>query len=120
MANKREFKKYVEAVGASICDEMMIAYYNVEGIDKEKTQNSIGMVLGAVGKAIGNANVFFDKGRKAFDTPRDYGRAKAQFFKQLFCKIKTELANEINEALKEFNAAIPAEAKAQQKAAAEA
>ncbi len=84
MANKRDFKKYVESVGAAICDEMMIAFYNVEGIDQEKTQESIAKVLGAVGKATSNSNVFFDKGQKA------------------------------------FNAAIPAEVKAQMKASVQA
>ncbi len=27
MANKREFKKYVDAIGASVIDEMIAAYY---------------------------------------------------------------------------------------------
>ena len=116
MANKRDFKKYVESVGAAICDEMMIAFYNVEGIDQEKTQESIAKVLGAVGKATSNSNVFFDKGQKAFDNPKEYNRAKEAFFKQLFKKINEDFAREINEALKEFNAAIPAEVKAQMKA----
>ena len=102
MANKRDFKKYVESVGAAICDEMMIAFYNVEGIDQEKTQESIAKVLGAVGKATSNSNVFFDKGQKAFDNPKEYNRAKEAFFKQLFKKINEDFAREINEALKEL------------------
>ena len=28
MANKREFKKYVEAIGASACDAMMATYFD--------------------------------------------------------------------------------------------
>ncbi len=118
MSNKREFKKYVEAIGGSICDEMMIAFYNVEGADKEKIQNSITRVLCATGTATGNANVFFDKGMKAFGSAGEYAKAKRQFFKQLFAKINSDFVKEINEALKEFNAAIPESAKAEQKAAA--
>lgn len=118
MANKREFKKYVEAIGASICDEMMIAYYNVEGIDREKVQSALGKVLGAVGMATSNANVFFDKSAKAFENPKEYGAAKREFFKKLFHKVATDFSATVDEALKEFNAAIPAAEKERLKAAA--
>lgn len=118
MANKRTFKKYVEAIGASICDEMMIAYYNVDGIDQNKVQNALGKVLGAVGVATSNANVFFDKGVKAFETRKDYETAKRNFFKKLFQKISTDFSATVDEALKEFNAAIPAGEKEKMKASA--
>lgn len=107
MANKREFKKYVEAVGASACDAMMATYYNVEGVNKESIENSIRMVLGAVGVARSNADVTFDKGVKAFDTMKDYSKAKAEFYKKLFSKINNDFAQSIDEAIKVFNAAIP-------------
>lgn len=34
MANKRDFKKSIDAIGGAICNEMMVAYYNIEGADK--------------------------------------------------------------------------------------
>lgn len=107
MANKREFKKYVEAVGASACDAMMATYYNVEGADKEAILNSIKMVLGAVGSARSNANVTFDKGVKAFDSLEDYCKAKREFYSKMFVKINDDFAKDIDEALKVFNGAIP-------------
>lgn len=120
MANKREFKKYVEAVGGALCDEMMIALYTVEGIDEEKVQQAVTKVLTAVGNATSNSNVFFDKGHKAFATPAEYSQAKQAFFRQLFKKVNTDFRNEIDAAVKDFNAAIPAEQKARQKEAANA
>ena len=33
MANKREFKKYVDAIGASVIDGMIAAYYTVAKAD---------------------------------------------------------------------------------------
>jgi len=107
MANKREFKKYVEAVGASACDAMMATYYNVEGADKEAIVNSIKMVLGAVGSARANANVTFDKGVKAFESHKDYSKAKGDFYSKMFVKINGDFAKDIDEALKVFNGAIP-------------
>lgn len=111
MANKRDFKKSVEAIGSAVCNEMMIAYYNVEGADKNAIASSIENVLAAVVKAKNNSNIFFDKGVKAFADNKEYGKAKSLFFKTLFDKIHTEFGEELNQAVKEFNSAIPAEAK---------
>ncbi len=51
MANKRDFKKSIDAIGGAICNEMMVAYYNIEGADKNAIASSIEKVLGAVVKA---------------------------------------------------------------------
>lgn len=120
MANKREFKKYAEAVGASACDAMMVNYYNVEGVDKEAIAKAIEKVLGAVGAACSNANITFDKGVKAFPDLKTYSAEKKAFFKKLFEKISFDFTAEIDEALKLFNAAIPQAIKdANKKAVAE-
>lgn len=120
MANKRDFKKYVEAVGGTICDEMMLSLYTIEGIDETKVQEAVTKVLTAVGNATSNSNVFFDKGHKAFASEKEYSQAKKLFFRSLFKKVNTDFKNEVEEALKEFNAAVPAEQKAKLKEAANA
>lgn len=117
MANKRDFKKYAEAVGASAIEAMTATYYNVEGADKDAIAKAIEQVLGAVGAAQSHANVFFDKGRKAFDSDKEYAKAKADFFKALFNKINSDFSAEIDAALKTFNAAIPQKAKEENKQA---
>ncbi len=111
MANKRDFKKSIDAIGGAVCNEMMIAYYNVEGADKNAIASSIEKVLAAVTKAKDNANVFFDKGVKAFADKAEYTKSKAAFFKALFAKIHMEFGEELNAAVKEFNEAIPADVK---------
>lgn len=115
MANKREFKKYADALGASVVNEMVSAYYNVKGADQDKIAEAIKVALGAVGKAKNNANVYFDKGMSAFEDAAAYAKSKREFFRSLFDKIETEFSEEINEALKVFNAAIPEEEKARNK-----
>ena len=117
MANKREFKKYVDAVGASAIAPMVDAYESVKGADKEKITNAIEKVLGACGAAKSHADVFFDKGMKAFESHKEYAIAKKNFFKELFKKINDDFANELDEAIKEFNSAIPQEVKDSNKAA---
>ena len=113
--NKREFKKAIDAVGASIIDEMMIAYYNVKDADKDAIANSASTVLGAIETAKDNANVYFDKGVKAFENKGEYEKAKKAFFKALFNKIHNEFSEQIDQAVKTFNNAIPQEVKEQNK-----
>lgn len=117
MANKREFKKYVDAIGAAMYGEMMTAYYNIDGIDKDAVAKAIEKVLGAVGSAKNNSNIYFDRGFKAFGGDhKAYRVAKENFFKSLFAKIETEFNDSINEALKLFNGAVPAAVKEANKA----
>ena len=115
MPNKREFKKYADALGASVIDEMISAYYNVEGADRDKIAQAMEKILGAIGKAKNNANIYFDRGPKAFADMKEYAAAKRKFFRALFDKIETEFSEEVNESLKLFNAALPAEEKARNK-----
>ena len=74
MANKREFKKYVDAIGASVIDEMIAAYYNVEKADKDKIAEAMQKVLCAIGRAKNNSNVTFDRGEKAFGDKKKSSR----------------------------------------------
>ena len=120
MANKREFKKLVDSLGSSVIDEMVSSYYNVKGADRDEIAKAIELTLGAVGKAKSNSNICFDRGERAFDTKAEYSKAKKAFFEALFNKIETEFNEEINAALKVFNAALPAEEKERNKALAQA
>jgi hypothetical protein len=117
MANKREFKKYADAVGASACEAMMTTYYTVEGADKKAISDAIEQVLCAVAAARSNADITFDKGVKAFDSLADYSKAKKDFYKKLFVKVNDDFAKDLDKAIKAFNAAIPAQAKEENKKA---
>lgn len=117
MANKREFKKYADALGADIVNEMLYTCHTVKGVDTDKVSKAIQIVLGAIGKAKANANVFFDRGAKGFENRELFGKAKKEFFKSLFNKIETEFDEEVNAGLKLFNEALPEEYKKEQKAA---
>lgn len=114
--NKQQFKKAVEEVGASICNEMMAVYYNVEGADREKVSMAVAKVLGATGAAKANANKFFGKSHKAFGNPGEYVKAKQAYFKDLFKTIHSDFNSEISAALKLFNEAVPQAVKDAQKA----
>lgn len=111
MPNKREFKKYVDALGASMASEIAGAYEYVNDADKEGLQKAYTQLLGAIGAAKSNANRFFDRGRKGFQNPKEYSKAKRAYFVALFNKIEKDFSEEVNAALKVFNAALPASEK---------
>lgn len=115
--NKRDFKKYVESVGDSACASMVEVFDTVENIDKSKVADAVEKVISAVAAAKSNADVTFDKGVKAFENLGAYSKAKKQFFRQLFNKITEDFYKELDEAVKEFNSAIPESVKAENKAA---
>lgn len=115
--NKRDFKKYVESVGDSACASMADVFDTVENIDKEKVADAVEKVIGAVAAAKSNADITFDKGVKAFDSLAEYSKAKKSFYKQLFKKIYEDFYKELDDAVKEFNSAIPEEVKQENKAA---
>lgn len=116
--NKRDFKKYVEAVGDSACAQMADIYDTVENINKEKVADAVEKVIAAVAAAKSNADITFDKGVKAFENLKEYSKAKKSFFRQLFKKIYDDFYTELDAALKDFNSAIPEEVKKENKAAA--
>lgn len=120
MANKRDYKKYVEALSAAMIDEMIAAYYNVKGADQDKIAKAMETVMGAMAKARNNSNVYFSRGASGFADMKEFAKAKRAFFRSLFNKIDTEFEEETNAALKLFNEALPAEEKARNKEYAKA
>ncbi|MDE5843636.1 MAG: hypothetical protein K2H35_07880 [Muribaculaceae bacterium] len=120
MPNKRDFKKYADALGASVVEEMMVSYYNVEGADRKAIAGAVGKVLEAIEDAKNKSNVFFERGVKSFADHKEYAKAKHEFFRALFNNIETEFGAKIDEAVKEFNAALPESYKAAQKEIANA
>lgn len=116
MANKREFKKYVNTVCDNIISEMTYASYVNEGADVQAIDDAVVEVLRAGGDALLKSNVKYDKSARAFDNEHDYHVARDRFFHEMFRKINKEFVAAIEGALKKFNSALPAEVKAAQKA----
>lgn len=109
MANKKNFKKSVNIVCNGLVNDMMMAYYSVKEADMEKIDNAIVMVLTSAEKAVVMTNVKFDKTAKAFADKKSYNTAKAKFFATVYNKAKEEFRKGLNDALKVYNEAFPAE-----------
>lgn len=113
--NKRNFKKYVESVGDSACESMVDVFETQKDIDQAKVAEAVEKVITAVAAAKTNADITFDKGVKAFDNLLEYSKAKKGFYRQLFKKIYDDFYKELDDAVKLFNSAVPAEVKAANK-----
>lgn len=107
MANKREFKKSVEALSSALVDEMMASYYNVKEADRDKIAMAITKIAGAMERAKGDANRLFKKGVKEFENASAYNLAKAKFTKEKYSKAVADYNEALEEALKAYNEGMP-------------
>ena len=107
MANKREFKKSVDALSSALVDEMMASYYNVKEADRDKISQAIAKIVSAMGKAKKDTNKLFGKGVKEFESIAAYNSAKSQHTKEKYKHAIAEYNNALGEALKAYNEGMP-------------
>lgn len=107
MANKREFKKSVEALSSALVDEMMASYYNEKDADREKISKAIMKIASAMASAKKEAAKLFDKSSKAFENMAEYNNAKALFTKEKYHSAIAKYNEELAEALKLYNEGMP-------------
>lgn len=107
MANKREFKKSVDALSAALVDEMMASYYNEKDADREKISQAITKIVGAMGKAKSDAAKLFGKGVKEFESLAEYNKAKARHTKEKYNAAIASYNEALSEALKAYNEGMP-------------
>lgn len=107
MANKREFKKSVDALSSAIADEMMASYYNVKEADREKISQAITKVIAAMSKAKQHTAQLFGKGVKEFDSLAAYNKAKANHNKEKYREAIANYNEALGEALKTYNEGMP-------------
>lgn len=107
MANKREFKKSVDALSSAIVDEMMASYYNEKAADRDKISSAITKVLGAMQTARLDVNKAFNRSAKEFENIKAYNKAKAEFNKEKFNQAVENFNTTIGDALKDYNEGMP-------------
>ena len=107
MANKREFKKSVEALTSALVDEMMASYYNVKEADRDKIATAITKVVAAMEQAKRDSNALFGKKLKEFENISAYNKAKSKFIKAQYEAAVEKYNNALGEALKAYNEGMP-------------
>lgn len=107
MANKREFKKSLEALSSALVSEMMASMYNVKEADSKKIGDAITTLTGAMLQAKKEAGKMFDKGVKEFENLANYNAAKAKFTKEQYKNAIAKYNDALKEALQAYNEAMP-------------
>ncbi|MCH5217201.1 MAG: hypothetical protein J1F07_01385 [Muribaculaceae bacterium] len=111
MANKREFKKSVEALSSALASEMMASYYNEKEADRGKISLAIAKLASAMGQAKQHANQLFGKGVKDFENLAAYNKAKAAHTKTKYQEAIAKYNEALEEALKAYNEGMPKNSK---------
>ena len=120
MANKRILKKSIDDLGNAMIEEMSIGYFNIENADKQLISSAINKILTAMNEAHKLCDVKFDKKHRDFESTKEYLQAKRSFIKENYDKLIADFNNLLEDALKDYNKAIPAsEREANKKMAAE-
>lgn len=105
--NKREYKKAVQALGASLCVEIFTIGNAAKDMNPELVQECMNNVYCGMTKAKRGANTIFPKREKDFATKGEYLKAKRDFFRNLYVDLSAEYSAVIDTTLKGFNAALP-------------
>lgn len=107
MANKRQFKKSLEALSSALVNEMMANMYNEKEADSKKINEAITKVVGAMLKAKQDTSVLFGKGMKEFAHLKDYNNAKSLHNKEKYRQAIANYNEALGEALKLYNEGMP-------------
>jgi len=110
MANKRNFKKYIDTVCKNIIADMTFAACTVEGADVQAIDNASIELLKAGAEAVIKSSVKFDRTMSSFDNAHEYYKARRKFFNEVYKKVHEEFAQNVSQVLKSFNAAFPSKA----------
>lgn len=107
MANKRQFKKSLDALSSALVEEMMASLYNVKEADSKKINEAISKIAGAMLKAKKDSNVLFGKGMKEFADIVAYNKAKSEATKQKYKEAVAKYNEALSEAMKAYNEGMP-------------
>jgi hypothetical protein len=111
MTNKRQLKKHIRYVCGELAVTLLIANAGVRGFDTGKTQDIVGKIATLQETSIAHVSICFDKIAANFDSRKAYNAARAKYFATAYAKLLNEFNNQIQEIVKEMNAAMPQEAR---------
>ena len=119
MANKRRLKKAIKAVCGDLAGECLVARDLVPNIDTKKMEEIIFKVADLQYVTIDNVSFSFDKGEKSFGNRQEYKTERNKYFRKAFNKLTADFDKNVNDIIREMNAALPQAQKEANKAAAE-
>lgn len=117
-SNKRLLKKEIRMICGSLAGECVLAKLTMPATNPETFNQIIYELAGLQENALSLTNFDFPQSPKAFASAREYRKARREYFAAAYGKLKSEFNDHIEAIVKKMNAALPAEQKEANKAAA--
>lgn len=117
-SNKRLLKKEIRMICGALAGECVVAKITIPGIDPEELNQIIYELAGLQENALSRISFDFPQSPKSFENGHEYRKARKQYFAAAYRKLKGEFNAHIDAIVKKMNAALPAEQKEANKAAA--
>lgn len=117
-SNKRLLKKEIRMICGTLAGECVVAKITVPGINTETINQIIYELAALQENALSRTNFDFPQSPKAFADGHAYRKARNEYFAAAYRKLKEEFNAHIEAIVKKMNAALPAEQKEANKAAA--
>lgn len=118
--NKRLLKKEIRMICGSLAGECVLAQVSIPGIDTNKFNDIIIELADLQQNALSRINFSFPQTEKAFENRSAYRKARDEYFKAAFKKLKAEFNAHIAAIVKQMNEALPQEQKEANKKAVKA
>ncbi len=118
MANKRDLKKLIKYTCGDIAGECIFAKNYFDEVDCDKMDDIIIKAACLQTTTIDKVSVSFDKTLSSFDgNVAEYRKARNTYYKACYKALRQELADAVNEIVKEMNSALSQKQKANNKEA---
>lgn len=107
MANKRQLKKQVRYICGDVAAECAMAKYLIDGVNRETLNEALRHVAALQEQTLARVSSNFDKVPRDFESKKEYGKARHQFYTKAFTSLRADFNTRLQEIVKEMNSALP-------------
>lgn len=118
MANKRELKKFIRNACGAMASEILIARSIFPSITRKNVYDIVRKIASLQAMTLRLVSVSYDKTPDAFEDIRAYRADKRSYYKLAYKKLLENFDAKLLEIIKDMNAALPEDVRAQLKDAA--
>lgn len=111
MANKRQLKKFIRNFCGSAAAEILLAYGAFPTMERKKVYDIVREIAALQASSLNRVSVSFDKTPDAFDSPRQYSKARRDYYRKAYGKLIKDFDTKMIDIVKEMNEALPEEAR---------
>lgn len=112
MANKRALKKKIQQICGEAAVEVLMS------LPEDIARKTVVKLASLQSRSLANVTFSFDRSHADFETGSDYNKARSKYTRTAYAKLQADFTAELNSIVAEINAALTAEQREANKAAA--